>query len=255
MPPVPGSLRALLANLIDYAGLFPPESLPLDEAVGSYTGYFRSPDRWILNRFVLPAAQLSQVVLKPAWRVTLLVDEPPGDLPPQVESLETRRLDLDSALPVYYEAPLARIAHGFAKIRTGGLTSDAIPSCAALARFLYDAAARRVPFKATAGLHHAVRAEQALTYAPDSPRAPMHGFVNVFLAASFAWRGADVDSLADILKERDAAAFVFQEDAAGWRDLRLSAAEIAASRRDFAHSFGSCSFEQPVAELRNLKLL
>ena len=41
------------------------------------------------------------------------------------------------------------------------------------------------------GLHHPIRAERALTYAPDSPRATMHGFLNVFAAAAFAWHGMD----------------------------------------------------------------
>ena len=96
--------------------------------------------------------------------------------------MRARRL----SLPTYCEAPIDQITDAFAKVRTGGLTPEAIPSSAQLADFLTAAAARKLPFKATAGLHHPVRSMRALTYAPDSPRAVMHGFLNVFTAASFA---------------------------------------------------------------------
>ena len=64
-----------------------------------------------------------------------------------------------------------------------------------------------VPFKATAGLHHPVRAPQALTYEADSPRALMHGFLNVLLAGTFAWHGErDIEP---ILAETEPQAFRF----------------------------------------------
>ncbi len=70
-----------------------------------------------------------------------------------------------------------------AKARTGGVTPDAIPASALVARFLAACVRRRVPFKATAGLHHPVRAEHPLTYDADAPRALMHGYLNLFVAA------------------------------------------------------------------------
>lgn len=250
MPRIAGSLRALLSHVIDYAGLYPPAALPLEIVLERYRGFRASPESWMLNRLVLPAAMLPA-----AGPVTLLVDDDPGPLPPQVETLETKRPDLASPLPVYHEVPLSGHTQGFAKIRTGGLTPDAIPSTSALAQFLCEAAARRIPFKATAGLHHPIRSVRALTYAADSPRAPMHGFLNVFTAAAIAWHGAEASSVARLLDETDARAFQFADDALVWRGHRLSTAQIQAARRDFAHSFGACSFEEPVAELRELELL
>lgn len=254
MPHIPGSLRSLLANLIDYAGLYPPANLPLPIAMERYQCFLASPESWILNRLVLPAGKLSEAPLGERWRVTLLVDEEPGVLPPQVETLETRDVRAFS-LPTYCEVPLDRIEGCFAKIRTGGLTPDAIPSSGTLARFLSEAAARRIPFKATAGLHHPLRSRHALTYAAGSPQATMHGFLNLFVAAVFAWNGLGTDALHEILEETSADAFDFQDDQLCWRREALSTAQVRAGRRDFAHSFGSCSFEEPVSDLRELGLL
>jgi hypothetical protein len=55
------SLRALLAGAIDYAGMFPPAKVPLEEAFRNYIGYRESPDAWMLGRFVCPAQQLREV--------------------------------------------------------------------------------------------------------------------------------------------------------------------------------------------------
>jgi hypothetical protein len=250
----PGSLRSLLANLIDYAGLFPPASLPLPIAAERYQCFLSSPESWMLNRLVLPAARLAAVPPAENWRITLLVDGEPGPLPRHVETLETKSVHRLS-LPTYCEAPLDQIEDGYVKIRTGGLTGDAIPSARALSEFLCAAAARRLPFKATAGLHHPLRSSHRLTYDADSPQALMHGFLNVFTAAAFAWNGLETRDVEEILEETRADAFEFSEDQLCWRHEALTASQIAAARREFAHSFGSCSFEEPVSELRQLGLL
>src|SRR5947209_3969684 len=54
---MPASLRALLAQSIDYAGMFPPCSLERGPALKNQAQYVRSPDAWMLNTFVLPVAQ------------------------------------------------------------------------------------------------------------------------------------------------------------------------------------------------------
>jgi hypothetical protein len=248
---MPASFRALVANLIDYAGLYPPAALPISEVASNYGRYLRSPESWILNRLVLPSAKLKDLQLGADWRITLLVDGEPGPLPKQVETLETKG-DRGLSLPTYCEAPLEQLSDGFAKIRTGGLTPDTILPSEDIADFLRAAAARRVPFKATAGLHHPIRSERPLTYAVDSPRAVMHGFVNVFLAASFAWHGMDRSAIIDLLNETDPDSFEFIEAAVRWRGRSLSTAQLESARRDFAHSFGSCSFEEPIGDLRQL---
>ncbi len=59
----PASLRALLTDLIDYAGLFPPAALSLDEAFPNYLKYRESNDAWMLNHFIIPGSRLAD--LKP----------------------------------------------------------------------------------------------------------------------------------------------------------------------------------------------
>ncbi len=56
------SLHALLAHSIDYAGMFPPCSLPVETAVQNHAQYVRSPDAWMLNGFVLPIDQFEAAV-------------------------------------------------------------------------------------------------------------------------------------------------------------------------------------------------
>jgi hypothetical protein len=249
----PASLRALLAHLIDYAGLYPPAALPLARVAENYDAYLEDSENWILNRLVLPAER-AKFQMPAEWRVSLLVDQEPGPLPPQVETLETKTAH-GFSLPTYCEVPVEQVTNGFAKVRTGGLTPDAIPSTETIADFLWRAAERRLPFKATAGLHHPIRSLRPLTYADDSPRAPMHGFINVFAAAAFAWHGGDRELLTAVLGEEDPRAFEFADDEMRWRGNRLTAAQIQESRRDFAHSVGSCSFEEPIADLRELGYL
>jgi hypothetical protein len=247
-------LRALLTNLIDYAGLYPPAALPLRIVIERYRGFLASPDAWILNRLVLPLSKIREAPIESHWRITALVEDEPGPLPRQVETLEVK-LPHKLSLPTYCEAPIGQIADAYIKVRAGGLTPEAIPSADAIADFLCEAAARRLPFKATAGLHHPLRSLRSLTYEQDSPQAMMHGFLNFFLAAAFAWHGTKQGVVLEILNETEPGAFVFGERAVQWCGHKLSTQLIAQARRDFAHSFGSCSFEEPVTDLRRLDLL
>jgi len=55
------SVRAFLDGMIDYAGLFPPAKLPLDEAIRNYARYRTEPESWMLGRFVIPASRLAEL--------------------------------------------------------------------------------------------------------------------------------------------------------------------------------------------------
>jgi hypothetical protein len=142
-----------------------------------------------------------------------------------------------------------------AKVRTGGVVAEAVPDPAALARFMQACHAAGVGWKATAGLHHPVRAERPLTYAADSPRAVMHGFLNVFAASAFLAAGAAPAEIEPVLREKDAAAFRFDDEGLSWRHLRATTAQLALARERAGASFGSCSFAEPVADLRALGIV
>lgn len=143
-----------------------------------------------------------------------------------------------------------------AKVRTGGVTPASIPPVAALAEFVVACGHAEVPFKATAGLHHACRGRHPLTYEPGSEQAVMHGFLNVFVGAALVQtRRLDADTLREVLEESDGAAFKFGRELVTWGAYGLDTLQLAHTRETFALSYGSCSFEEPVQELRALGLI
>jgi hypothetical protein len=131
------------------------------------------------------------------------------------------------------------------KLRCGGVTADAFPTVEEVAEFIAGAAAARLPFKATAGLHHPVRHFDAAT------GFTMHGFLNVLTAASLAPR-TDRPLLQRIIAEEDASAFRFDDEALYWRDERVDVDELEACRNEAFVAYGSCSFSEPVEDLTGL---
>jgi hypothetical protein len=288
--------QALLARLIDYAGLFPPASLEMEAAVRNYQKYLAGPYSWMLGNFIVPAGRLAEFTQafqtvccderENPWTLSVVCDA--ADLPVDLQTIQdfpqgaaflstfefkatdaggTRsvlaalprgpvryaeiapdRADLRKLLPVL--AP----SGARAKLRTGGLTTAAIPTARAVAQFLHDCAHEHVPFKATAGLHHPVRSVHPLTYQMGSAQAAMHGFLNVFLAAALAWNGSTEDALVATLDEESIGAFQIEEDddVIAWHDHRMTSDQMERVRREFAISFGSCSFTEPVDDLKEM---
>jgi len=134
------------------------------------------------------------------------------------------------------------------KLRTGGVTADAFPSSAQIAMALMAAGTRGVPIKFTAGLHHPVRLFH------DSVQTKMHGFFNALgagvLALEHDWTQREITQMLD---DEDAGSFSFTEDFFAWHDWKISTDSIA-MRRELVTSFGSCSFDEPRDDLRELKL-
>jgi hypothetical protein len=237
---------ALLSRLIDHAPLFPPATLRLPDAIAEDARARESRDAFMLARFVCPATRLDE--LPDAGRGISAVLDGPLPAGSSVEAVEVRMrhevATLSSLAPeVYVEIPLderlderldAISAHGLrAKVRCGGATT---PSTHELAAFVSGCRVRGLVFKATAGLHHAVRANGD------------HGFLNLLAAVVF---GDEENALA----ETDPAVFELDETAFSWRDRSASAEELAVVRRSRFHSIGSCSFFEPVEELEALGVL
>ena len=126
------------------------------------------------------------------------------------------------------------------KLRTGGLDSDAFPSPATLAAALDAALDRELPFKCTAGLHHAVR------HRAEDTGWVHHGFLNVLLATAAAWDGADREDVTALLTERQAEVVAAAARSAGGR--------LSSARRWFT-SFGCCDVADPLGDLSALDLL
>ncbi len=140
-----------------------------------------------------------------------------------------------------------------AKVRTGGVTPDAFPADSDLAGFVWECLKQGAPFKATAGLHHPLFGIYPLTYERDAIRAPMFGFLNLFLMAALMAR--QTPGAVDILVECTPQAFQFDAYGVSWKGHRLTELDFARLRRDVAISFGSCSFREPIADLQSLGLL
>jgi hypothetical protein len=288
-------VRALLSEAVDYAGLFPPAALNMAAAVENYAAYRECEHSWMLGRFVVPVTRLEEfqhaavpyAAGQEPWRLSALGG---GDFTADslkiaefnnefvdrfcidtVEIKASSKHDLERAVAAfagrvvpYFELAIDSdleelIGHvgslkARAKVRTGGVTADAFPSSSDLARFISTCTVLGTPFKATAGLHHPLRSQNPVTYAPNSPIAVMHGFLNVFLGASFAHAGLNAGTIAQILEERSLDAFCF-DHGVSWRGNAISAQELRECRNLTSVAFGSCSFQEPVDELRALGLL
>jgi hypothetical protein len=127
------------------------------------------------------------------------------------------------------------------KLRTGGATSEAFPDEATLAACLVALAGRRVRFKCTAGLHHAVR------HTAGDTGFEQHGFLNVLLAVGAADAGASLDQVTAVLAEREPAAVAKQ--------VRAIDADHAERSRSLVISIGTCSTDEPVTDLLDLGLV
>jgi len=231
------SLRVLLDRLIDYAGLFPPAALSMQDAVRNYARYRDGDYAWALGRFVVPKERVREV--PPEFPLSILgVDE--------VKDLEDAKPGAFVEITDTSLLPELKKRNLRAKIRTGGITEDAFPTPERVARFIRACKEAGVAFKATAGLHHPLRCVKPLTYEPNAVMGTMHGFVNVFIAAAM------IEHAEEILREEDPKAFVFTDDAVAWRGHEVSAETLAKTRKEFALSFGSCSFEEPIGDLKEL---
>lgn len=137
-----------------------------------------------------------------------------------------------------------------AKLRCGGPTPDLVPSPARVAEFVEACRDLEVPFKATAGLHHPFR------HVDGATGHEQHGFVNLVGAAIVALTdGAEATTLEAIVADRDPGAFALDAQGFRWHDHHSGPAAIDAARATLFTAYGSCSFEEPVEDLRALGVL
>ncbi|MER6827628.1 hypothetical protein ABT352_16730 [Streptosporangium sp. NPDC000563] len=259
----------LFRELVDDAGLFPPTGLPMAEALERHRNDLAGNDPVLTHRFLCPAGRLGELRdhLTFPIRLGLILDTP--DLPPledvAVELVEVRqapgetpgavwerlagRLPGDARLFVEVSAgdhaslasltSLPRDGEGPGlKFRCGGLTAGAFPSAADLGALIAHCARHGVPFKATAGLHNAVR------HFDPALGVDRHGFLNLVLAVCAAVEDRDP---VPVLKLTDVGELV-----------RLAQAvpdDTSARARELLVSYGSCDTHTPIEDLVALGLI
>ena len=269
---------ALLGGLIDHAPLFPPASMSVPDAAAEDRLARESPYAWMLARFVCPASKLEALAGEMPWReapgISAVLDthhfaplEQAADAGAPIEAVELR---LPEPLPSraflaetarrfswtpYFELTLGERwrdtvpeavralakAGGRMKLRCGGETVPSVEQVAFVIAACRDAGC---VFKATAGLHHPIR------------RRTEHGFLNLLAAVTFAHaHGAEAPELERVLAEEDPGAFSVAEDGIAVHEWRADRADIAAARERLFASIGSCSWREPVEDLRALGTL
>lgn len=266
------ALRAFLTGLIDYAGLFPPAKLKMSVALENFLSYRNEADRWMLGRFICPASRLTELAdllengIDPVPLAVILDDAEALETAPavlgaraRVEVCEGRGAGPRSmvffrelgfpenwreTLPAELQA--LPPGHGL-KIRCGGLDPTAFPSVEQVAGAMRLCRTAKVPFKATAGLHHPLRHEH------ETIDATAHGFLNVFGAGVLgAVHDLPEETLREILTSRDPADFSFKDGVFSAFGFSAGVREVVEARKSFARSFGSCSFDEPRDDLRAL---
>lgn len=270
------AIPRLFAAVCDDAAIFPPGNLPLAAAVPAHVAHRRRSYADMVGPLVIGAANLrelagltgdlpdgalellvttplsgvkaarSRAEATPAVRlvgleVVLADDTAPGQVVPVLEEVASDSITVHVEVPRDDRrdgvlAELAGTTHT-AKFRTGGVRADLYPDEAELAASVIAAVHAGVPFKATAGLHHAIRNTDPAT------GFEQHGFLNLLTATGAALDGAGPGMVEALLAERDG---------------HLVAAQVAglsAGVREAFRTFGTCSITDPLMELADLGLL
>lgn len=260
-------MNLLFTALVDDAGLFPPTSLTMSEALARHARDRRERNPMLTHRFLCPSSRLDElsdeltreavtwVARERPDRIGLIVDTPGipplGDL--HVDLIEVRLaraagITPPPGVPLLVEMTAAQLHAEImgadrepgdgVKVRCGGVTAESFPPTSELGRFIELCVGSRTPFKATAGLHHAVR-----RYDP-ALGVWRHGFLNLVLAVGAAIEGREP---LPILESDDPDELV--------RLARAVPDETAERARKVLMSYGSCSTSQPIEDLRALGLV
>jgi hypothetical protein len=268
----------LFERLIDDAAVFPPGNASVPDALAAHTGHRSAWYAALVGPLLLPASVLARLAGAELPRIGVIGDTGPAgvhaafevaagsDRWTQFEVAVAKRgedpqpglrrllgeVGMGPDIDVYAELPLtwglldaldtlateraggARVAP---KFRTGGLAAELFPTPIELAAVICACRDRELPFKLTAGLHHAMR------YTDPETGFTHHGFLNVLAAGLAAAGGTEVADVAELLGSTDPVPIV--EIVRG----RL------ADQRPLWIGFGSCSIDEPLADLATLGLL
>jgi len=269
----------LFTAIVDDAALFPPGSAAMPDALAAHPHHRKAVYADIVGRFLCPASRVEELlgllpddhtlelgliadtgsaVLTSALAlarsdprlVVEAVELKPGPGPDLTEAVE-QVLETLPPMLAFVELPrspgwtggldaIAAAGRG-AKLRTGGDTADAFPSTGELAEFIVACVERDVPFKCTAGLHHAVR------HRDPASGLLHHGFLNIALGTHAAVLGEDAAIVTALVEQDDSGQLVTAFDQVTDHDARRTRGAFV--------GFGSCSILDPVDDLTALGLL
>lgn len=346
--------------MLDYAGIFPPASLELDQAIRNFAMYRNSKENWMQSCFIIPAKNLSELQ---QYKENLFTQSPPFSFSILGRSAETKddfisnlNLDLQSMvdfirfhntknsesryelvkpdlfeiklpnyvldesedkififlknihdivkksqfylllysnerlLRIFFEVPVTDnwlvaiksvtkaintlnnqirlqlensnipspsviISYGL-KLRTGGVVSTAFPSSEVVAYTIHTTITNKVSLKATAGLHHPISKINTVNKQFVYPlNIKMFGFMNIIGAEIFGFQGLSIEKIKEIIDDENPNNFVFTESSFKWKNLEATIEEIQYAREKGFISFGSCDFDEPREDLKELGLL
>lgn len=156
------------------------------------------------------------------------------------------RPDWRGAMPAFIER-LARRGTAGLKLRCGGVSAGDDPESEWLAAAIHEAGMRGVKLKLTAGLHHPIRHFNA------AAGFMMHGFLNMLVAIALSGEEAVcAEVLREVIEDEDAASFGFGEGQITWKDRAIELEAIEETRRRRLGSIGTCSFTEPIDDLKSL---
>lgn len=154
-----------------------------------------------------------------------------------------------SLLNALYNHNLKNNDSGF-KLRTGGIKPELFPTPEQISYTIKECIEKELRLKCTAGLHHPFR------HYDYELRTFMHGFINVFAAGLIAYRhNLSEHGMRDIMNDENGNDFTFSLNCLFWKDWQICLDDIETARKELMISFGSCSFDEPVEDLKKLKLL
>lgn len=144
--------------------------------------------------------------------------------------------------------PLSETDNAMPKFRTGGTEPGSVPIAESLAHFISECVQLDVPFKLTAGLHHAY---------PNKNKETgdiQHGFLNVLAATTLATtEDFNRKELTEVLLASPQE-LIWEGDSFVWKGESFGLEELREGKL-FFQSFGSCSLAEPLADLRAYRLV
>ena len=249
---MPSLIASAVDRLFDDAGLFPPASRPMAEALRAHHAATTGPWARLVGPFLCPVSRLDELdacvasgLPRPqsigliaydvgrlgrrpnSVRGLVQYEAPLGTPLPELGTRVVRYLEVPATSKVHDALDKVAAAGARAKVRCGGMSRDDVPTPDRVADVLVGCVERGLLLKATAGLHE--------PFTTSGERGRRYGFVNLLAAAACARTGGYRAQVAEILLTEEPQA--------------LDLAHRLSRGRELLQSVGTCSIDEPVDAL------